>query len=192
LQARCQTAEDHLKQSFELEHKLRTGHKDLNNMVRKLGDENFSLRVDNEYLREQVAIVFVEDAKKDPELKPGSLANAKVIFSAEVANNALLEKYMAANSSNDRHIAEQEAEVKDLQELVAELRKQLELAQQNHDNMLNDLQEQLEKQKARREQLSRSQVSSPNLAFCEMIRPTLQVSWGRSSPSGTQTIDARD
>jgi len=198
LQAQCRTAEDQLQQSLEREAELRAQVGDPSTIISKLGAQNDALRTENDYFREQVAILM-QDAKNHADLKPelelrkqqmlhvgtehykalSSLAAEKdrlateatealaalrneleirtqnheeekvglesrvtelwdnltearsVIISAEVAaetystHNALLEKYIAKNALDGRRIAEQEAEVQDLQMRIAELQRRL-------------------------------------------------------------------
>jgi len=71
LQSQCRTAEEQLIRSLERERELRVqlADNDVSAIIGNLREENHALRVDNDYLREQVAILM-QDVQMHAELKP--------------------------------------------------------------------------------------------------------------------------
>ena len=70
LQGQCRASDDQLQRSLERERDLRAQltDQDVNNVMRKLAEENTGLHADNSYLREQVEIL-TQDARVHAEVK---------------------------------------------------------------------------------------------------------------------------
>ena len=107
-----------MKRSLERENELRTqlADNDLNSIIGRLREESDGLRADNEYLREQVAIL-AQDARMHAELKP-ELEHFK-----EQVRNAGLEQHYAISALTE----EKERLAGEASEALSALRSEIEI-----------------------------------------------------------------